>query len=192
MQNNIKEMSQSDIETVAQMHAQELKESFLGIMGVGFLSNLYRYMSKDGSFKCFVSRQGSEIDGFIVVTTDSHGFYRRIYLKHFIPIAFKVLCKSLIKPKALIKSVQILFSRQPIESRSELLAVAVLNKGKGIGKKLVRKAVEHVKKMNQDSIEVVVDARIKANEFYRSLGFKKKASFKMHGELMNLYLLRFD
>lgn len=193
----IREITVLDNKAVADIHARELKDSFLGQIGYGFLKKLYRHMFEEPSFKCFVAEFDGTVCGYIAITLDNGSFYKSLYKKHFFAFASAILLKGIRRPKILFRALQIFLAKAPDENtlndKVELLSIAVLEeqKYKGVGKKLIGEASLFLKKINKKSIFVIVNTKnAAANKFYQALGFIIKGQHRLHGDLMNLYVLR--
>jgi ribosomal protein S18 acetylase RimI-like enzyme len=189
----IREMTISDINVVASIHLKELGESFLGKMGDRFLKRLYSCMLEEQSFKGFVAENRLGIHGFATITLDSAQFYKRVYKKHFFSLATDVILRGIRQTPLILKSFQIFFSKTPcINIKAELLSIAVSKdyRGQGIGRMLVNAILSFLKSRDKDSIFVLVDSHIPANDFYKSLGFIDNGQIRLHRDIWSLYWIK--
>jgi len=191
-------MTERDVPAVAALHASELAASFLGRLGVGFLTRLYGFMRSDPAFMCWVVASGGDLTGYLAATDDTDGFYRRTYLRHFAPLAGSVLRRALTRPALAWEAAGVLMGStpdtRPPGDRAELLSIAVRESGRGAGtgKALVSALRAELARRGAKTCSVVVEEGIAAHHFYRAVGFVERRTFRLHGAPCSFYVLSFD
>lgn len=191
----IRAMQASDCRVVAGMHKAELADALLSQLGIRFLERLYACLLAEPMFKAFVVLDGEKICGFIAISMNAEGLFRRVYRHHAFALALEVLLAGMRRPSLIWRAAQVVFSRSPeLDVKLpdvELLSIGVdaSQRTRGLGKKLLNHAITAVKTSGEPAMFVVVNSKIPANGFYQSCGFSKLGSTNVHGACMNYYIL---
>jgi ribosomal protein S18 acetylase RimI-like enzyme len=74
--------------------------------------------------------------------------------------------------------------------KKKVLSIVVDDKaqGMGVGRLLMEAAFEEFKKRNISEIKVMVGDGLRANEFYKKMGFQLARQLLQHGKPMNAYV----
>ena len=186
--------NEEDFPCVAQLHSESITEGFLSTLGLRFLSNLYRGISKAPSSGVLVARNQTTALGFAAYTANGPACYRWVLARWFIPLIVSA------QPHALRfsfwkKSFETLryLATEPRSRHSlaELLVIAVSKsaRGSGIGKRLLAALEAEFRQMNVTEYYVITHAvDVQSNSFYKACGFQLKRSLINHGKPMHEYV----
>ena len=183
-----------DAPHLARLHGEALPDSFLPLLGEGFLRRLYVALATDPEAVAVVAEDAHGVVGFATGALSVRAFYRRFYRRHGIPAALAA-APRLLRPGIL---------RRARESSSygraerpypdaELLSIALAPgwRGRGLGRALADQVVASLAALQAREIDVVVSAdNLTANAFYRSLGFEHREQLSVHeGRVSNRLVL---
>jgi ribosomal protein S18 acetylase RimI-like enzyme len=201
MQHNfkIRKANSNDAIDCARIHQQEIKTGFLSQLGIQFLVMLYKAIVITQYACCFVVEdENGKVTGFITGCFNTSKFYEEFIIKYGLKVIL-VLFPNLVKPVMLKKIFEIV--KYPFmpkdksktnDTESELLSIAVeaCAKGTGVSQELAHTLFNELKDRKIKNIKVVVsDGNIRANKFYKGLGFKLYSIISIHGsEISNLYI----
>ena len=196
----IRQAQNSDALSLALIHLETLKESFLSKLGLVFLTKMYSFLIQNEHVILFSNE--SLITGFISFSKNSTGMMKRFLISK--PDCIFLLAYQIIIHPTIVFKIWETF-RAPFKSKSvnkaskkssfpsgELLSIAVSSNQQisGIGSNLVY-ALEEYLNLNQISqYKVVVgDELIGANKFYLKHGFVLASQIMIHGDnLSNVYI----
>jgi len=195
---------------IVKLHRSGIRKGFLSTTGDLFLRTLYCSMHRSPHSRVFTALDDNseKVVGFIACALSTTAMYRHIIFRYGI-VFFILLLPNIFKISNVIKILETLFyttkhkrskhketgtkSTNEIEGSSpsaELLSIVVDENARGqkIGKKLVE-ALERYFHENGISIYKVVtySKDSNANKFYQSCGFRKRAEFIHHGNVMFEY-----
>jgi glycosyltransferase involved in cell wall biosynthesis/ribosomal protein S18 acetylase RimI-like enzyme len=183
-----------DAPSLARLHREALPDSFLPLLGDGFLRRLYVALATDPEAVAVVAEDGRGVVGFATGALSVRAFYRRFYRRHGVQAALAA-APQLLRPGML---------RRARESSSygraerpypdtELLSIALAPgwRGRGLGRALADRLVASLAALQAREIDVVVSAdNVTANAFYRSLGFEHREQLSVHeGRVSNRLVL---
>jgi ribosomal protein S18 acetylase RimI-like enzyme len=156
---------------IAELHADQLKAGLLASFGARLLERLYRYAAADRDAILVGDVRDGKVTGFVMGSTQPSRFNRRILVKLSPSIAWQLLQRPSIIPRA--ASLARYIGSRPSGPTAELLSIAVDPKlqASGIGERLLREF--HVKLRTYDVREYRVTAAITqtaALQFYRKHG----------------------
>jgi ribosomal protein S18 acetylase RimI-like enzyme len=184
----------SDLDKLVRIHYSELNSDFLPSLGINFLRLLYSDLLALSGVYVVVYEDGGYVKGFIVGSKNFERDFNEIIKKGFIKYFLSILPQILKRPLMLKNLVETLFypKKEGLELPvSELVVIAVSGKShrKGIGRKLVLELEKKLSKENVKKYKVSANKNnYVANQFYKSLGFKKHSDFFLYGKIVNLYL----
>jgi ribosomal protein S18 acetylase RimI-like enzyme len=181
----------ADAMRAAALHAEEINEGFLSLLGPKFLRRLYRRIAlQPGSFLLIAESPESTL-GFIAGSTDVAALYRAFLWRDGVAAA------AASGPKLLRSWRQVLETLRHGTSHAgrgaELLSVAVdpLAQGRGTGSLLVEGFLKEVDRLDHDAAYVVVAAsNEKAVSLYRRAGFSPVDRFELHRGTESLVMQR--
>jgi ribosomal protein S18 acetylase RimI-like enzyme len=184
----------SDAGTAAVLHAGQISQGFLSVLGPAFLARLYRRITLDpGSFLIMGESEGKTV-GFIAGSTDVGGLYRS-FLVHDGAVAALRSCRHLVAQwRRVIETLRHGSGGAGTGRGAELLAVAVDGswQGKGAGRSLVAACLAEVSARGGDAAHVVVGAEnAVAVALYRRAGFEDVERFELHSGTESL-LMQWD
>ena len=193
----IGEPNEETIGQVALLHQQGIARGFLSSLGTGFLSILYKAISRSPYSGVAVAMDGDTVAGFAAVTLSTKKMYSWIFRRYWFRLGFPFIIKCL-SPEKLMKALQtmgygLLRKQYGVTMRpcAELLSIVVAKncQKKGVGRKLIDVADEFFLRKKVEAYCVVTNAADSvSNSFYLSNGFRLNKKFHHHKILMNEYL----
>jgi ribosomal protein S18 acetylase RimI-like enzyme len=184
----------SDARIAADLHASQISQGFLSVLGPSFLARLYRRISLDpGSFLIMGESEGDAV-GFIAGSTDVGQLYRAFLVRDGVAAALGS-CRHLISQwRQVVETLRHGSGGAGTGRGAELLAVAVDGsfQGKGAGWSLVTAFLSEVTARGGDAAHVVVGAEnMAAVSLYRRAGFGEVERFELHSGTESL-LMQWD
>jgi ribosomal protein S18 acetylase RimI-like enzyme len=190
------------IQQVVDIHVQAFPDFFLTFLGPKFLREFYDSFSSESTGIGFVAEddETSGAVGVVVGPLIPEGYFKRLLIKRWWAFCLASISAILKRPVVVKRLLRALFYRgEPPQGaqRSLLSSIAVSPKvqGRGIGRALVERWVEEVKRRGYAGCYLTTDANDndKINNFYRKLGWKIESTYATpEGRLMNRYILDFD
>jgi ribosomal protein S18 acetylase RimI-like enzyme len=170
-----------DAATAAALHAGQIGEGFLTILGPRFLCMLYRRVARaPGSFLLLVEDEATTV-GFLAGSTDVSGLYRSFVLRDG-PAAALTCGGALLRSwRRVMETLR--HGTGGAADGAELLAIAVdpAARGRGAGTLLVDGFLMEIARRRQDAAHVVVAANNEAAiALYRRAGFRNAERFELH------------
>lgn len=195
----IREINQSEIRDVVEIHKKAFKNFFLTELGDKFLSLYYNCVSKHSDGIVLGIYENEKMLGFCAATRLSADFNRRLIKKDFLKFGLEGVKLLFSKPKAVLRLSQNLTKKGEVDddgNYAELLSIGVdpSIQGKGLGGKLLGE-LEHVfrlKHVMRISLTTDFCDNKKAIGFYKSLGYNPMYEFvsypdrKMYRMIKNL------
>ena len=174
----------ADVEDVARLHAECIREGFLSSLGPRFLSILYRSMVHSPDATLLVARGGGTPVGFVAGAAQPGLFYRR-FLRRKVFRAGALVARRALRPRVTRRLVETARHVRRSDGRpsAELLAIAVAPDARrhGAGGMLARALEEELRAAEVDSIEVVVaSGNDVARAFYERLGYADPEPLEVH------------
>jgi ribosomal protein S18 acetylase RimI-like enzyme len=170
-----------DAAAAAALHAQQIGEGFLTILGPSFLCRLYRRVARaPGSFLLVVEDEAT-IVGFLAASTDLASLYRSFILRDGAAAAFTCGGRLLRSWRRVTETIR--YDTGGAANGAELLAIAVdpAVRGRGVGTLLVDGFLVEIGRRRQGAAHVVVAAdNEKAIALYRQAGFRTAERFELH------------
>jgi glycosyltransferase involved in cell wall biosynthesis/ribosomal protein S18 acetylase RimI-like enzyme len=183
-----------DAPHLARLHREALPDSFLPLLGDGFLRRLYLALATDQEAIAVVAEDAHGVVGFAAGALSVRAFYRRFYRRHGIPAAL-VAFPRLVRPGILrrVRESSAYGRAERPYPDAELLSIALAPgwRGRGLGRALADQVVASLAALQAREIDVVVSAdNLTANAFYRSLGFEHREQLSVHqGRVSNRLVL---
>ena len=193
----IRKATLADCPLIAKMHRECLPQSFLGSLGLNFLTLLYKELLKYQNGIILVSQEDALPCGFIAGISNSKSFYNYFLKNNFIEL-FIILLPKLFNLNVLNKIFEDLAYNKKTWANSvpqaELLSIAV-NTGsrkKGLGKNLFASLVYEFRIIGVHEFKILVGGGLGgAKDFYKELGCQKIYGFKLHNETeSDIYVFR--
>jgi ribosomal protein S18 acetylase RimI-like enzyme len=156
---------------IAELHADQLKAGLLASFGPRLLEQLYRCAAADPDVILLAHVRDGKVTGFVMGSIHPSRFNRRLLIRLFPMIAWQILCRPSMVPRALSLARYIGF--RPAGPTAELLSIAVdpQLRASGIGEALLREF--HFRLRKHDVLEYRVtaaDTQTAALQFYRKHG----------------------
>jgi ribosomal protein S18 acetylase RimI-like enzyme len=191
----VRPATDADAPASAALHAAQISQGFLSLLGPGFLRRLYRRINRSPeSFLLIASSRGSAV-GFIAGSTDVAGLYRSFLWHDGIPAAVQAAGPLLRGWRRVLDTLGHAKSGGAGVGRGpELLAVAVdpAWQGRGVGRMLVAAFLGEVGGRGLDAAHVVVGAANRgAVSLYEQAGFVTVERFELHAGTESL-LMQWD
>ena len=169
-----------DASAAAALHAGQIGEGFLTILGPRFLRRLYRRVTVvPGSFLLIVEDDGSTV-GFLAGSTDVAALYRAFVWRDGAAAALACGWRLLRSWRRVMETLR---HGTGSAKGAELLSVAVdpVVRGRGAGTLLVQGFLAEMGRRKQDAAHVVVAAGNEtAIALYRRTGFDPVERFELH------------
>ena len=190
----IQPLSKKHAAAAARLHREQIDTGFLSTLGHGFLKQLYAAIPSCPSGFGFVwIEPDGEVAGFIACAESTGRLYKQSLLRRGVLMAIP-LVRFVVRPAVMKRMWQTL--RYPAEvaaelPRAEVLSIAVAPdaRGKGIGKALMRVAMDEFAGRGIGRVRVAVWAgNDPANAFYKRCGFVRACTREHHGKAMNIYV----
>jgi ribosomal protein S18 acetylase RimI-like enzyme len=170
-----------DAAVAAALHAGQISEGFLTILGPSFLRRLYRRVTRSpGSFLLVVEDDAIAV-GFLAGSTDVAGLYRSFVFRDGAASALAGGARLLRSWRRVMETLR--HGTGAAAEGAELLAVAVdpAVRGRGAGTLLVNGFLVEIGRRRQDAAHVVVAADNEtAIALYRRAGFRTVERFELH------------
>ncbi len=183
------------IASAARLHAETIKYGFLARLGQRFLRQVYDGIACDSDSCLWVLEERGAVLGFLAYSADVSAMFRRIKRARVLRLGFAAL-PAILNPSLLW---QVLDTMRYGDKQSaaalppaEILSVGVsaAARGKGVGRRLIERAVERAERDGQRQLKVLAGAKLQeANQFYPACGFRKYCELMQHGEPLNVYML---
>ncbi len=180
---------------VGALHAEQIPEGFLAVLGPSFLARLYRRINRSrGSFLLVAEAEG-RVAGFIAGSSDLRALYRGFVLRDGPAASLGAARRLVVGWRRAAETLRHGGGRATGTGRgTELLAVAVdpAWQGHGLGAGLVDAFLARVCAEGGRSAYVVVAAsNTRAVALYRSAGFTEVGDFELHAGTTSL-LMQWD
>jgi ribosomal protein S18 acetylase RimI-like enzyme len=170
-----------DAAAAAALHAGQIGEGFLTLLGPAFLRMLYRRVARTpGSFLLVVD-DGASTVGFLAGSTDVAALYRSFVLRDGVAAAVTCAGRLVRSWRRVLETLR--HGTGGAATGAELLAIAVdpSARRRGVGALLVGEFLAETVRRRQDAAHVVVGADNEpAVALYRAAGFRTAERFEMH------------
>ena len=173
-----------DAPVLAGLHT-EITTGFLPTLGTGFLTRLYDALIAWPEADVWVADDGAAAVGFVASVESTGRFYKHFLKKHAVGASLSIAGR-LVRP-SVVKRVLETFRHGTGDgseyAEAELFAIATSkeSRGKGLGGKLLQRAVEGYRERGLDKVQVVVGADNEASlGAHRSVGFEDAATIEVH------------
>ncbi len=173
-------MRREDLDAVVAIHLAAFPNFFLTFLGPRFLRVFYGAVMRDGI--ALVATVNDRVAGFVAGMLDSRSFYRRLWRKRFLHVAFAIAPVVFRHPSTVIRVARRGVARafQPA-SGAELMSLAVHPREQhhGLGSALVEAFTSAVHESGAEGLWLITDAADNdaVKTFYEALGFTARRSF---------------
>jgi len=191
----IKPLTEEFADAAAELHRSNIRTGFLSSLGISFLRQLYKAIAVCPSGFGFVWQgENGEIWGFIACAENTGRLYKQVFLHRGLLVVIPLL-RFIFRLSVLKRIWETL--RYPAETavnlpQAEVLSIAVSSqaRGKGIGKVLMKTAMDEFVRRGIKQVRVAVWAGNEvANKFYQRCGFSLATTREHHGLPMNIYVI---
>jgi ribosomal protein S18 acetylase RimI-like enzyme len=170
-----------DAAAAAALHAGQISEGFLSVLGPDFLERLYRRIVRTPDSFLLIAENGTKSVGFLAGSCDVSGLYRSFVLRDGLAAAFASAGRLLRSWRRVMETLR--HGASGAGDGSELLAIAVdpAARGHGVGALLVNGFLQEVGRRQRDAAHVVVAAGNEtAIALYSRAGFGTAERFELH------------
>ena len=181
-----------DAAAAAALHAGQISEGFLTILGPPFLTRLYRRVVRTPGSFLLVVEDGTATAGFLAGSTDVSGLYRSFLVHDGVMAALACGGRLLRSWRHVLETLRH-GTGNGAGAGAELLAVAVdpAVRGRGAGTLLVRGFLDEIDRRGEDDAHVVVGAHNQtAIALYLRAGFRAAERFELHPGTESLLMRR--
>ncbi len=187
----LKRANRAQIKSIALIHYEILKESFLCKFGYEFLLNLYQVICSDENNIIQIITVKDKIIGYSVATMNISKFYKKVLHGNFFSLLVEII-KNLHGNLKLIFDILIwILTFKNNDQSAELQFLAILPKYQrlGLGTKLINLLIKEYSRYNITSFKVGTKAdNSYSNRFYKKIGFKYLYQKQIVGEKFNYYI----
>lgn len=187
----LKKANRAQIESIALIHYEVLRDSFLSEFGYEFLLNLYKALCSDKNNIIQTIALENRIIGYSVATKNIAKFYKKALYRNFFRLFLEII-KNLRGNLRLLLNVLIwILTSKNNDQSAELQFLAILPKYQrlGLGTKLLHLLKNEYLKHDIASFKVGTKAdNLQSNNFYKKRGFKYLYQKEIVGEKFNYYL----
>ena len=196
---NIVAIKSTHIQQIVDVHMQAFPNFFLTFLGPRFLKEFYSSFTYDSAGIGFVAEDAEtgEVIGAIVGPLIPEGYFKRLLKKRWWAFCLASISAVIKKPAVVKRLFRAVFYRgeAPTGNKRALLSSIAISpdyQNKGIGKILVERWMEEVRKRGALGCFLTTDAdnNDKINCFYQRLGWKIESTYTTpEGRVMNRYVL---
>jgi ribosomal protein S18 acetylase RimI-like enzyme len=180
----VRPAAEADAALAARLHAGQISEGFLALLGPRFLQRLYRRVGRSPGSFLLVAECGGVPGGFLAGSTDVAGLYKSFLWHDGIPAAVGAVGPLLTGWRRVLETLRHGSSGgEGVGRGGELLAVAVdpASQGRGAGRLLVAAFLDEIAARGGDAAHVVVGAaNSTAVALYERSGFVTVDRFELH------------
>ncbi len=179
----------ADAGAAARLHAGQIEQGFLSLLGPRFLGRLYRRICLDPDSFLIVATEGrpgqpDTVVGFVAGSTDVPGLYRSFLWRDGVVAAVPTLGHLVTHWRRVLETLRHGSGGGAGAGRgAELLAIAVdrSSQGRGTGRTLVAAFLDELGRRSVDAAHVVVGAENPgAVGLYQGSGFATVERFELH------------
>jgi len=177
-----------DIAALAALHTGSLPDDFLRSLGLGFLERVYYPATIESPHGALlVARAGQRTIGFVTIAHKTSAFAGHMLRGHLLELAGCALAAAARRPAHLLLSAEVLWSvimapPDPIEGEIVLIAVSADARGRGVGKALVREALEYLRRHSVPQCRTkTLAANASVIAMYHGLGWHVRDRFRLIG-----------
>lgn len=173
--------TEADAAAAAGLHAGQISEGFLTILGPKFLRRLYRRIAKAPQSFLLVVEDGSNTVGVLAGSTDVGALYRAFFWRDGAAAALAGGTRLLGSWRRVLETLR--HASGGVGEGAELLAVAVdpVVRRRGVGTILVEGFLTEIGRRKEDAAYVVVAASNDAAiAVYHRAGFRTAERFELH------------
>jgi len=173
-------------EKVAQLHCENINQSFLATLGPSFLTLLYEAIDKDKSSVLIIKEVNGNVVGFVSGAASLYPIYKQLLYRPF--SLFVALTSCFFSVSKLSKIIEILFigKKNPILEelpRHELLTIVIdpSFQGQGHSEDLFQSLCTYFTAVNVTNFKIVVGSNLaRANAFYLKMGCVVAGKIEIH------------
>lgn len=189
-----KNLKITDLPSLVNLHYEVLPKEFLTSISKSFLLGFYQNLFSSSnshfigiSFPSNPSNSPHSSSNLIAAIVCLEKEYKPKYIPYFL-LLLKTVPIFLIKLDKFVQLVQSFFFKlkEPQETEIFFIGVSKNHQGKGVGKMLIN-ALEEKLKDKHSHLFVDCKCKLPSNNFYQSIGFKLKKTFKLYNEDWNHY-----
>lgn len=193
----IRKALRQDYLSIARIHKECLPESFLGSLGLSFLTLLYKSLFKHRGGIILVLEENGAVLGFISGTVNSNSFYSYFLRNNCLRLIFLLFLK-LFNLNILGKIFEdLVYARKKWVGsipEAELLSIAVRPgyQRMGAGGRLFKSLVDEFYKRSINEFKILIGENLPgAQEFYQKMGCMEASGIKLHnGRESKIYVFR--
>ena len=182
----------SDAPVAASLHTDQIAGGFLSFLGVGFLTRLYRRISRSPDSFLLVAEAGGRVIGFVAGSGDVRGLYRAFLWHDGAAAALPVAGRLLRRWRPALETLRHGSADGGGKGEGvELLAIAVepAHQGAGVGRALVGSFLDRVEQGPDRAAYVVVASdNAGAVGLYLRAGFAVDQEFELHSGASSLLM----
>jgi ribosomal protein S18 acetylase RimI-like enzyme len=188
----IRHATDEDSARIATLHADQIDQGFLTLLGPSFLRRLYRRIGREPASFLLVAESGGAIEGFIAGSTDVRALYRSFVLRDGVAAGASAARALVAGWRQVLDTLGHAGSKGAgIGKGAELLSIAVdpTRQRGGTGTRLVGAFLDELATRGCDAAHVVVGAtNAGAIALYEREGFVTVDRFELHAGTESLLM----
>jgi ribosomal protein S18 acetylase RimI-like enzyme len=192
----IQALRPEDAAASARLHYQGQQDTFLGQMGVPFLTALYRELASSPWGFGVVAVEDGEVVGVATAAWDTGHLFRDLILHRWQGLLGPALGAVVRRPSLLLKALETLTYPWKLGTAGrgsvELLFLGVdeARRGHGIGGKLIEARVEECRRRGYAAVHCLVDVENDiSTQMHLRRGFQAEKAITLYGRKMVIYKL---
>jgi ribosomal protein S18 acetylase RimI-like enzyme len=175
----------ADAPRLAELHASRISEGFLASLGVGFLTRLYRRITRSRESFAYVelARPGGPVVGFAAATASTGQLYKSFALHDGLVAGVAAAPQLLRSWRRVVETLRYPGNEGEDLPAAEILAVAVDAEagGQGVGRRVVDAATTLLAARGTTEVKVVTGSdNVAALKLYARCGFEPRARIEVH------------
>jgi len=183
----IRELRDSDIDDVSRLHTDNLREGLLFHLGEEMICLFHRGIISSKTGFSYVALHAGRIVGVVAASTQPGKIMPQVCRKNLFRVLDILIIRSALNPKLIPWILQTLAIGR--KKRPEIMFLIVDRKvtRKGIGFKLMTKALEELRKRSVEEVYVEANKDNPATAFYEKNGFNKQTEYRIYGKTRAVY-----
>jgi ribosomal protein S18 acetylase RimI-like enzyme len=184
----IEQATARDASALAAVHAEALPDDFLPSLGLEFLERVYYPATCESPHGAhLVARTGQRTIGFVTIAHKTSAFTGDVLRGRLLQLARCALAAASRRPAHLLTSAEVLWSvitarPDPIEGEIVLIAVSADARRRGVGKALVRAALDYLRRHGVAQCRTkTLAANASVIAMYDGLGWRVRDRFRLIG-----------
>jgi len=191
----IRPMQYRDADRVAELHHAAMGNSLWALLGVNFLSSLYRALVDCPIFFGFVYVEDADVKGFIAGTTDTAGMYDFVVKRRAMFVGPAALRGLVRRPRVAVKLLETaryfgVSGASDVTAESLFCSFVEDLRGKRVSGHINKVLFDELYARGKSHVKITTESDNEgANRQLQSWGFEQRGTFRFYGKEMVTYVL---